>query len=320
MQPVPLMLPVGWLILLAPLGMWLWFKGQQRWPMPFLGINLLVFGGLLGLTAYHLQPAWINTWRTWTIGLPIISAPFAVIGLGPFALWSWNRVSQQWPRALVIPNLLLTGGILWLVLDRTRPIWMSQFRSIWGDAFVGFDIALIVVALPLTVWLWQKGSRRWPRVWSALHTLVLGVGLWWIAERTRILWEASWQRVFTDSPAYVPLTIGLSLPALWLWTQLRKRWPRAVAFVSMIVISAVLFWLTGQLLPATTYSPRALVAALPLVIAGWGFVLHHHPRLGWALTFLLIVASGLVLWLAPGLLGVLASNALSWLAEQGVPI
>jgi hypothetical protein len=74
------------------------------------------------------------------------------------------------------------------------------------------------------------------------------------------------------------------------------------------------------LLPTTTYAPRALVAALPLVIAGWGFLLHHQPRLGWALTFLLIVVAGLVIWLAPGFVGALASNVLSWLEEQGLPI
>jgi hypothetical protein len=318
--PLPLAPPAGWLILLAPLVLWLWFKGQQRWPTPFLGLNLLVFGGLLALTAYHLQPAWINTWRMWTTGLPIVGAPFIVIGLGPFAFWSWNRVSRRWPRVFVIPNLLLTGGILWLILDRARPFWMSQFRSIWGNAPIGFDIALIVIALPLTVWLWQKGSRRWPRVWSALHALVLGTVLWWVAERTRIVWEAGWRRFFTDSPTYVPVAIGLSLPALWLWSQLRRRWPRTVAFVTMIVVSVGLFWLTGQLLPTTTYAPRALVAALPVVIAGWGFLLHHQPRLGWALTFLLIVVAGLVIWLVSGLLSELAANVLSWLVEQGVSI
>lgn len=318
--PLSLALPAGWLILLAPLVLWLWFKGQQRWPTLFLGINLLAFGGLLALTAYHLQPAWIEAWRAWTTGLPIVSAPFIVISLGPFALWSWNRASHRWARVFVVPNLLLTGGILWLILDRTRPFWMSQFRTIWGDAFIGFDVALIAIALPLTAWLWQRGSRRWPRLWSALYALVLGVVLWWLAERTRVAWEASWQRVFTDSPAYVPLAIGLSLPLLWLWAQLRKRWPRAVAFVTLIAISIGLFWLTGQLLPAATYAPRALVAALPMVMAGWGLLLHHQPRVGWALTFLLIVASGLAIWLAPGLLGALAANALSWLAEQGVPV
>lgn len=318
--PLPLAPFAGWVILLAPLVLWLWFKGQQRWPTVFLGLNLLAFGGLLALTAYHLQPTWMDTWRMWTTGLPIAGALFIVISVAPFTVWSWNRVSRRWPRAFVVPNLLLTGGILWLILDRTRPFWTSQFRSIWGDASLGFDAALIAIALPLTVWLWQKGSRRWPRLWSALHSIVLGIVLWWVAERTRMVWEPSWRRFFTDSPAYVPLAIGLSLPLLWLSAQLRKRWPRAIALATLIAISAGLFWLTGQLLPTTTYAPRALVAALPWVIAGWGFLLQHQPRLGWALTLLVIVASGLTLWLAPDLLSALVSTALIWLAEQGVLI
>lgn len=143
---------------------------------------------------------------------------------------------------------------------------------------------------------------------------------WWIAEHTRTAWEPSWRRFFTDSPTYVPLAIGLALPLLWLRAQLRKRWPRAVALATLIAISAGLFWLTGQLLPATTDAPRALVAVLPWVIAGWGLLLHHRPRLGWTLTLLVLVASGLALWLAPGLLSALIAYALSWLGEQGVPL
>ncbi|MCL6511428.1 MAG: hypothetical protein K6U78_12150 [Anaerolineae bacterium] len=318
--PLPLAPHTGWLIALAPLALWLWFNGQQRWPLPFLGLNLLVFGGLLALTAYHLQPAWMGTWRTWTAGLPIAGAPFIVIGVAPFTLWSWNRVSRRWPRAFVVPNLLLTGGILWLILDRTRSFWMSQFRSIWGDAFVGFDVALIVLALPLAIWLWGKGSRRWPRAWSAVRAFALGVVVWGIAESTRQLWEADWRRVFADPPTYAPLIVGLLPPLLWLRAQARRRWPIPVALVTTMAISAGLFWLMGQLFPRAAHPPLAAIAALPWVVWGWGALLHRRPRLGWALTLLVLVASGLALWLAPGLLNALVSNALRWLAEQGVPI
>jgi hypothetical protein len=320
LAPLPLLPPAGWLILFAPLVLWLWFKGQQRWPTVFFGFNLLVFGGLLGLTAYHLQPAWINTWHTWTAGLPVYGAPFLVISLAPFTAWSWNRVSHRWPRTFVVPNLLITGGILWLILDRTRPFWMPQFRVIWGDAFIGFDITLIALALPLALWLWQRGNRRWPLVWSALYALMLGIALGWVAERTRVAWEGNWQRFLVADSAYLPLMIGLMPPLLWLRAQLRKRWPLAITLISVVAISAGMFWLMGQLLPSTTYALRALVAALPLAVAGWGFLLHHQPRWGWALTLLLVTAAGLAIWLAPGPMSALASNALGWLAEQGVPL
>ncbi len=313
--PLPLTPPVGWVIVLAPLVLWLWFKGQQRWPLPFLGVNLLAFGGLLALTAYHLQPAWIGAWRTWTAGLPIAGAPFIVISLGPFALWSWNRASHRWPRLFVVPNLLLTGGILWLILDRTRPFWTSQFRSIWGDAFIGFDVALIAVALPLTAWLWQRGSRRWPRVWSAIRAVALGVVLWAIAESTRMLWEAEWGRFFADPPTYTPLAIGLMPPLLWLRAQAHRRWPIPVAFATVTAISGGLFWLAGQFFPQATYAPRLAIAALPWVMWGWGALLSHRPRLGWSLTFVVIVAVGAALWLRPDVLQSLVKDALAVLVS-----
>jgi hypothetical protein len=317
--PVPHTPPVGWMILFAPIVLWLWFKGQQRYPTLFIGLNTLVFGGLLALTAYHLQPTWINTWRVWTVGLPISGAPFIVISVGPFSFWSWNRVSRRWPRVLMVPNLLLTGGILWLILDRTRPFWISQFQQIFDESIIGFDVAMIVIILPLTVWLWRKGSRRWPKVWALLYTLVLGTLAWWVAEHTREAWEPGWRRIFTEKPIYIPLAFGLGLPLLWLRTQLRKRWPRTINLATLVGLSAALFWLTGQLLPTTTYVPRALVAALPFIVAGWGFVLHIRPRWGWTLTFALITAVGLAIWLAPTFMITLVTTALSWLVEQGVP-
>ncbi|BCX04595.1 MAG: hypothetical protein KatS3mg053_2533 [Candidatus Roseilinea sp.] len=225
-----------------------------------------MFGGLLALTAYHLQPAWIEAWRTWTTGLPIAGAPFIVIGLSPFAMWSWNRISQRWPRIFVIPNLLLTGGILWLVLDRTRLLWIDQVRLILGDTIVGFDLALIAIALPLAMWPWRKGSRRWPQAWSAVRAVALGIVLWAIAERARPLWEADWGRLFADPPTYAPLVIGLLPPLLWLRAQARRRWPMPVAFATVMAISAGLFWLTGQFFPRATYAPRLAVAALPWVM------------------------------------------------------
>jgi hypothetical protein len=144
--------------------------------------------------------------------------------------------------------------------------------------------------------------------------------MWWVAERTRGAWEPSWQRFFIEDPALVPLTIGLTMPLLWLRAQLHKRWPRAVIAATLIGVSVGLFWLTGQLLPTTTNTPRALVAALPFVIAGWGLLLHYQPRLGWTLTFLIIAASGLAIWLVPDLLSEWALIALRWLVEHGVPI
>jgi len=56
-------------------------------------------------------------------------ATFAGSPTIPTSAWGWSRVSHRWPRAFVIPDLLITGGILWLVLDRTRPLWMDAWRA-----------------------------------------------------------------------------------------------------------------------------------------------------------------------------------------------
>lgn len=59
--PVPLLPSLtGWLIVFLPLGVWLWRQGQSRWPLPFTVLHLLLLGGLVGLTAYHTQPAWLD--------------------------------------------------------------------------------------------------------------------------------------------------------------------------------------------------------------------------------------------------------------------
>lgn len=48
---------------------------------------------------------------------------------------------------------------------------------------------------------------------------------------------------------------------------------------------------------------------LPWVMWGWGVLLNHQPRLGWTLTFVLIVAAGAALWLRPDVIWSLAEGA-----------
>lgn len=86
------------------------------------------------------------------------------------------------------------------------------------------------------------------------------------------------------------------LPGLWLWAQLATA-------------SASLFWLTGQWLPRAALAPRLAIAALPWVMWGWAALLSRRSRLGWALTFLLILAAGAAAWLRPDLLQSLAEDA-----------
>lgn len=175
-KPVPL-LPqaTAWLIFLLPLGIWLWRKAQERWPLLFTALNLLLFGGLLGLTAYHTQPAWLDIWYRWAGGLPFATAPILTISLSPVALWGWSWASRRWAKVFVIPNLLLSGGTLWLILDRTRPLWGDAWRTVWGEVPLSVDPARLMLVLPLGLWVWGYGSRRWPHYWGALRAILWGV-------------------------------------------------------------------------------------------------------------------------------------------------
>ncbi len=191
--PVPLLPPVSWLILLLPLIVWLWHKGYEQWPLPFTALNLLAFGGLLSLTAHHTQPVWLATWRNWAAGLPFVGMPILFIGLSPVALWGWTKMSQRWTRVFQIPNLLLSGGILWLIADRTRTLWGEAWQVVRGDVPVSLDPALFVLCLPLGLWVWQQGSQRWPRYWGIIRALTYGGIFWWAAERTRSHWQTDWE-------------------------------------------------------------------------------------------------------------------------------
>lgn len=185
--PLPFIPPAGLLLLAGPLGLWLWTRGQARWPLPFVGANLLLLGGLLALSGYHTQSSWDAAWRYGAGGLPISGAPLLALTIGPVTGWSWLRASRWRPKWFLVPNLLLSGGIFWLLVDRTRPLW----REGWTRAGVGLplwpDPAMLALALPLTVWVWLHGRRRWPTEWFAVRALLLGLIAWLVAERGRSL-------------------------------------------------------------------------------------------------------------------------------------
>lgn len=320
-RPIPLLSrTTGWLIFLLPLGVWLWGKGQARWPLPFTALNLLVFGGLLGLTAHHTQPVWLATWRHWMAGLPFVGAPILTINVSPVTLWGWSWVSHRWAKVFIIPNLLLTGGIMWLILARTRLLWGSAWRTVWGNVPLSLDPALLMFILPIAVWGWRQGSRRWPHYWGAARAVVWGGVLWWIAERTRSGWHEEW-RAFAGQGVPDPvLLVLLSPPLLWGWLRLYRRWPQVMRVITWAGVTLLCMWAIGWLLPGSSVALRVAVALLPLVTWGWFWLLRHHPRIGWPLTLLPLAGVGLLAWLAPDRFQTLLSTLVTWLTEQGVSI
>lgn len=321
MAPVPLLPQVtGWLIFLLPLGIWLWHNGQVRWPMPFTALNLLVFGGLMGLTAYHTQSSWLIAWRNWMAGLPFAAAPILTISLSPVTLWGWSWASRRWRKVFVIPNLLLSGGILWLILDRTRPLWASAWQTVWGEVPLTLDPALLVLVSPLAVWVWKQGSQRWPHYWGIARALLWGGILWWGAERTRTDWYGEWKTFAGQEVPDPTLLIGLMPLLIWGWWHLRRRWPRLLRTMTWTVIALVSAWIVRRLLPASTPILWATIGLLPLGTGGWMWLLRRHPRVGWPLTLLPLIGLSLLAWLAPDHLQALLSVFVKWLATQGLSI
>lgn len=297
-EPVPLLSQaVGWLIFLLPLGVWLWFKGQARWPLPFIATNLLIFGGLLGLASYHTQPVWLDAWCHWMAGLPFVAAPILTISLSPITLWGWSQVSRRWTKVFIIPNLLLTGGIIWLILDRTRPLWGETWRTVWGEIPLDLDLAFLMLILPLAVWAWRQGGRRWSHYWGAARAVLWGGVLWWIAQRTHDVWYEEWT-VFAGQGAPDPALLALlAPPLLWSWPHLHRRWPRVVGVITWTAITLLLVWTVGRLLPESTATLRIAVALLPLLTWSWFWLLRRHPRVGWVLALLSLGGLGLFMWL-----------------------
>lgn len=319
-QPIPVLLPVGWLIFLGPLILWLWYQGQVRWPAFFFFLNLLAFGGLLGLTAYHTQTSWIDHWDRWTGGLLFNSVPLLVISLSPITLGSWIWASRRWERIFIVPNLLLTGAGLGFVLIHTRHLWTDQWREFWGNVPARPDPVMAALIAPLAIWLWRQGIQRLPSYRGAMWALFWGVIFWWVAERSRANWQDVWWKFAEDAIPDLALLAGLMLPVLWAWYQSYKRWPRVITIYTLVIITLGLFWTIGRILTGSDIVFRVCVAVFPIMLWSWGRLLSLHPRIGWLLTALGLTALGLLAWLAPRFFEVFVRTFRIWLESQGIPI
>ncbi len=295
-RPASFLPPVGWIIFLAPIGLWLWLQGQIRWPVLFFTLNLLVFGGLLGLIAFHTESSWIDIWHSLTKDTAIQSFPILIISISPAALWSWNWASRRWNQIFAIPNRLLTGGILWLVLDQTRFLWTGMWQVFWGEVPAKPDLAILMLVLPLAAWLWLQANDKWPHTWKMMWALLLGAVLWWLLERSRARWEYSWWGIAGRDVPDLAVLAGLTPPLLWMSIQLRQRQPRILAVVIYAIGSVGLYWLAGRLMPNAITALRVVVALLPSMMWGWGQLLRQRPRIGWILLFIYVLVLGILIW------------------------
>jgi hypothetical protein len=313
--PVPGFI-TGWLVLLLPLVLWLWRLGYTRYPLPFTALNLLIIGAFLGLAAYHSQSIWVGRWQRWMAGLPIIGAPILVISLSPITVWGLGKFGQKWPRVFTIPNLLLIGGVLWLILDRTRPYWTEVWQRIWGNVPLTVDLPLLLLFLPLLIWAWRQGKKRWPQYWNVPLVVLVSITLWWVVERTRSIWQTAWQ-TFAGQNSFDLAQLALAMPLiLWAASKAGGRWPKAMRIISWAVLTFIIGLIVARLFPGSSLLLPVSIALLPLASIGWLWLLQSHPRVAWPLTLLLLMVLVSLFWFAPARFQAFISSLELWLAEQ----
>jgi hypothetical protein len=308
-KPLPFIITfTGWIIFLLPLVWWIWVKGRALFPLPFFVVKLLVFGGLLGLTAYHTESLWIDAWNHWFASFPFVSSPILLISLSPISLWTWSFASRRWYSYLLFPNLILTGMILFLVVDRTRAFWFPMWQVVWGSVPLKLDPALFMLVFPLAWWGWKAGSLRCPQYWGFARALIGAGLLWWLAERTRFLWQNRW-REFAGLEVFDLAWISvIMLPGLWVWSRFNKRWPRISIAVAWLAVSLVSGWAASRIFIGTNIFLPVTAALLPLCIWGWSILLEWKPWLGCGLVILLLVIFAMVALLLPQIFDVLIAN------------
>lgn len=318
--PLPFAPPVAVVLLAGPLAIWLWAQGQARWPLAFAAWNLLVLGSLLGLTAVHTETVWDPTWRYWSQGTPFSSAPILAIAAAPVTAWSWNLGMRFQPKLFVVPNLVLTGAILWLVLDRTRPLWLAWWGQAAGPTFARVDPAAVFLVLPLAVWLWRRGSAEWPRHWGAARAVLVGALLWVIAERARAYWLLPWSTFAGPRGVNLALVAALFPPVFWVFGLVRRRYPAGALAVTLIALALCSAWLLGAVFPESSALIRLLAIAIPFATWGWLWLLGRHTWLGLAVPLVPAVALAIVLARVPGAGRSLVAAMVGALASQGVHV
>lgn len=320
MEPVPFLIPVaGWLILFLPLFLWLRKQGQDRWPLPFIALNMLIFGAILGLAAYHTQPSWQSIWHHWMAGMPFVAAPLLVITLAPLSLWSWSWASNRWKRYFAIPNLLISGFIIWLILDRTRLLWTGPWELFWGSVPIAVDPAIVIPLLPLAVWGWRQASQRWPQYWGAARAILWGGIFWWLAERTRQYWQFSWKSFAGPNSLDLALLVGVTPLIVWLRSRLRPRWPLATSIFTWVILTALILWFVSNLYPDSSLLIRLAIAFLPLSARGWLWLLNRNWMAGCGTAIMIFLFVAILILLNPEAVIKLLTESLTSLNNQVPP-
>jgi len=317
-SPLPVVPPIGDLLLIGPLWAWLWGKGMARYPVVFTGLNLVVFGCLLSLSARHTPNLWLGPWQYVARGLPFVGVPILSVGAAPFSVWTWGRLANRYPRVFALPNLALTGAVLWLLLNRTRPLWNDAWEQIRGPVPINVDPALVVLGLPLAFWAWRQGRKRWPTLWWMPRCILLGVIFWLLASRTIALWQTDWLIYAGPRAPDFAVLLGVFPLVVGAWGYLHARRPTGADSLLAISLCALFVWTTGRSFPMSTTLVRLIVGVIPLLVLGWSALLRRRPVVAWAIAVVPWLVAALLFWAFPAPGGSLVETVRDWFLGQGI--
>jgi hypothetical protein len=145
-----------------------WQELIRRYPWTMRVVHLLigmsVVGGILYLAGFDYK---------------IIAAGAALVP----AVWGWFFLTRRLPLIFMPINALLAGGSLWVLAGLTRTIWEPAWTALTAGLPVVGNLPLGLAALPMLLWLWSLGMKRWPRAFTPVNLLVVGMLLWFLLLR-----------------------------------------------------------------------------------------------------------------------------------------
>jgi len=168
----------------------------------------------------------------------------------------------------------------------------------------------VLATLPMALWLWRLGARRWPRVFAPINQVALGAALWFLLMRAWTDWQPYWAAWMAPVPLQLSAGALLFLApiAIWLWLQGQSRWPLLFFGANLLIFGGLLAltgvhtrpmwdgawhaWAGG--LPIAG-SPIAAIAFAPVGLWGWNLASRWRPRV-FAIPNVLLL--GGFLWLA----------------------
>lgn len=292
-------------------ALWLWIKLTYK--LSAGGMILSIIGAGLGMWLFgdivlsdRIAASSIAN------GEPSIPRVYPLIlATLPVTIFLWNEGYRRWNRLFIILYALAIGTIFWFYSTHLWTDWYPILEK-WLLPKPALDqIGYILIISPLSVYLWRLAWKRWPGFCGSILTVVTGFVLWWVLNRTEVLWQKRWDEI-TDLPnSYLPTAVLIAPPLAWLLTQLKSIWPRAINLLLATCLSTAIVWLLDKSIVDIPFLLGLGLAFLPVLFHLWKQSYRRSNGLGFAFTLMLAIGIWTVVQLQKADLDVLLSDMLS---------